>query len=92
EKLIGRGIADDGLAREIMENARRGRYEKYGMDGGTERLLAELGLGEAFIRSISRVKYLFPKICAVRQIRWEATLMWYALRSPDAFGKVMKSG
>ncbi|MBQ3860044.1 MAG: helix-turn-helix domain-containing protein [Clostridia bacterium] len=92
EKLVDRGIADDGLAREVMENARRGRYEKYGMDGGTARLLAELGLGEAFIRSISRVKYLFPKICAVRQIRWEATLMWYALRSPETFGKVMKSG
>jgi len=58
----------------------------------TDGWLQSLGLGEAFIRSVSRVKYLFPKICAVRQIRWEATLMWYALRSPDAFGKVMKSG
>ena len=90
EKLMKGGITDDGLARDVMENARRGRYAKSGMDNGTKRLLLELGLDEAFIRSISRTKYLFPKICAIRQIRWEATLMWYRLHTPEAFEKTMR--
>ena len=91
EKLTERRIKDDGLAREVMENARRGRYAKKGMDEGTKRLLLDLGLDEGFIRSISRVKYLFPKICAVRLIHREATLMWYRLHTPEAFEKVMRS-
>ena len=85
DRLLEKGLTDTGFAYRIMENTRRGLYAKSGIPEETVLLLRSLDMGDPFIRSIGKIRYLFPKAHGVTYVKLAATLMWYKLHSPQAF-------
>ena len=59
--LASSGIRDNGLALEVMENARMGLYQSRGISSELESMLFELGLPEWYPEYLKNVMYLFPK-------------------------------
>ena len=59
--LARSGIRDNGLAIEVMENARMGLFRSRGISSELESMLFELGLPEWYPEYLKNVMYLFPK-------------------------------
>ena len=84
-KMHAHGLPDTGLAFTVMENARKGFYEKDGIPADEEACLRAIGAEEWFMDSIKKVMYLFPKAQGVACVKTAIALMWYKLYHPQEF-------
>ena len=89
ERSLKCGLADSGFAYKVMEDARRGVYLKNGIPASLRSHLFALGADEWFIKSISKIRYLFPKAHAVEYMKTAAIQMWYKINYPKEFKDIM---
>ena len=84
--MLKKGIADtSGLAYKVMEDTRKGIYERGGVSDEMKGWFKEIGMEEWFADSIEKIKYLFPKAHGVTYVKFALTLMWYKLNYPNEF-------
>ena len=79
--LARSGIRDNGLAIEVMENARMGLFRSRGISSELESMLFELGLPEWYPEYLKNVMYLFPKGHCVALLLLDMILEGYYERS-----------
>ena len=72
----GKGVYDHGLALQVMENARRGKYSDHGMPENVEALLHTLGLPDWYPDHLRKIRYLFPKGHCVAYLIAEMIHRW----------------
>lgn len=89
--LVRNNIRDNGLALEVMETARMGKYYHRGMPASVECLLIELGLPEWYPEYLKNVLYLFPKGHGISLLLLEITLEWYAMNYPAEYQQIAHS-
>jgi DNA polymerase-3 subunit alpha (Gram-positive type) len=87
------GLSVDGLALQVMEDVRCGRYanSEQGIPNEIKEMLREVRAEEWFITSIKKMSYLFPKINGVEMVRNAALLMWYKMNDPAKFNETISS-
>jgi len=87
------GLSVDGLALQVMEDVRCGRYanSEQGIPNEIKEMLREVRAEEWFITFIKKMSYLFPKINGVEMVRNAATLMWYRINDPTKFNEIISS-
>ena len=81
--LSNSGIRYDGLATEIMDNARKGKYSGRGMPVELERMLLSLDLPEWYPEYLKKVMYLFPKGHCISLLLFDLILEWYYANYPN---------
>ena len=89
-KLRHCGARDNGLALQVMEQARKAKFFKGGVPQDMEKLLLSLGLPEWYPGYLAKVQYLFPKGHGVAYLLVELICQWYHINYPAAFAECMK--
>lgn len=84
-----KGFFDTGFAYKVMEDTRRGIYAKNGIPKDIKLNLKAIGMGDWFVNSIRKIKYVFPKAHGITYIKLAATLMWYKIHYPKEFTEIM---
>ena len=84
-RLKEKGIHWNGLALQVMENTRKGRYYAKGIPAGVERMLLELGITTEYIASLRKTLYLFPKGHIIAVLLLSLMEQWYRQNYPEAF-------
>lgn len=88
--LVRNEIRDNGLALQMMEDARLGRYYHKGMPKEYETMLLSLGLPEWYPEYLKKVMHLFPKGHCVSLMILDIILEWYAQEFPKEYSEVSK--
>lgn len=89
--LTRNGIRDNGLALQMMEDVRLGRYFYKGMPKEYEEILHTLGLPEWYSEYLKKVMYLFPKGHCVSLMILDMILEWYKQQYPLEYAEVSKT-
>jgi len=81
--LARNGIRDNGLALEVMEMARKGKYQKNGVPEKIRHALLSLGLPDWYTDYLGKVMYLFPKGHCVSLLLIDMVYEWYCMNYPE---------
>lgn len=85
------GIRYNGLALEVMENARKGVYHGRGMPDELAVMLHSLELPEWYPEYLKNVMYLFPKCHCISLLLFDLILEWYNEKYPNEYAQVFDS-
>ena len=77
DALSRSGIRYNGLALEVMDNTRKGKYHGRGMPEEVEVMLHALDLPEWYPEYLKNVMYLFPKCHSISLLLVDLILEWY---------------
>ena len=84
------GILDKGIAFQVVNDIRRGRYLFKGMSKECEEILRTIELPEWYPEYLKKVRYLFPKGHSVSHMILDIVLEWYAIEFPREYSEVSK--
>lgn len=82
--LISKGL-DPEMSYRIMERVRKGRVKASGFEDGTLEEMREHGVPEWYIKSLSKIGYLFPKAHAAAYVMMAYRIAWFKVHYPLAF-------
>lgn len=92
EALARKGIRNNGLALQVMEDVRLGRYYNKGMPAELEKMLFSLDLPEWYPEYLKKVMHMFPKGHCVNLLLTEAIYEWYRMNYPDLDDIISENG
>ncbi len=78
-------VQERGLALQIMEDTRKGKYHSKGMPDQLEKLLQTLKLPEWYPECLKKIQYLFPKGHCVAYVMIDLAYEWFRLNYPKEF-------
>ncbi len=85
--LRKQNISDSGLALQIMEQTRRGRYAHGGMPKHIEQFLKSAKLPDWLPGYLSKILYLFPKGHIIAHLQLDLILEWFRMNYPTEFAE-----
>lgn len=80
---------DTGFAFDVSNKARRGYYQKHGMDDYTNGTLKMLGIDDWFVSYIRATQYMSTKALAVLELKYSIILNWYQVYYPREYRMIM---
>lgn len=83
--MVGCQYVGSGLALNIMEQTRKGRYYHKGMPDETKSLLIKMGVPDWYIDAMKKVLYLFPRAHSISSLHSEMILMWFYVHERELF-------
>ena len=91
DALSRNGIRYNGLALEVMDNARKGKYSGGRMPDELEVMLHSLDLPEWYPEYLKNAMYLFPKGQCISLLLVDLILQAYIKNYPEAYSEVFDS-